>query len=76
MSIFGSWIATLVFFFVVFLVGILLQYKEKRERLTKRAQEALRREFATGTAVGASGASTYGTVYGSPTQYERRRAVR
>ena len=67
MSVFGSWVVTLGFLFVVFLAGKVLQYKEKRDRITKRAQEAITREnFVT--------VPNLGTLYGGPTQYERRQA--
>jgi hypothetical protein len=67
MSILGSWIVTIAFFFVVFLVGKLLQVKERRERLMSRATESLRRlEHAP------EEPSVYGTRFGGPTQYERR----
>ena len=67
-SVFGSWVVTLAFFFVIFLVGKYLQNRERSQKLTKKVEDALRRE------VRADGAQ-YGTRYGNPTEYERRIAV-
>lgn len=67
MSMFGSWVATLAFCFVAFLVGRLLQVKERRDRLTKRAMESLKRRDSS-----SSEPPVYGTIFGGATQYERR----
>jgi hypothetical protein len=75
MSILGSWVVTLAFFFVVFLVGKYLQYREKQERITSRANDAIRRQFTEEvirrTAEGR--APILGTLYGDTTAYEKLR---
>ena len=68
MSIFGSWIVTLAFFFVVFLIGKYLQSREKTNRLTNKVEDALRKEVHP-----TSLEPALGTIFGGPTQYERRR---
>jgi hypothetical protein len=67
MSIFGSWVITLAFFFMLFLAGKYLQTHERGRRLTKRAEDAIRRGHL-------SDEPSLGTRYGNPTQYERRRS--
>jgi hypothetical protein len=68
MSIFGSWVVTVAFCFIVFLVGKALQVKERRDRLTRRAMESLKRREPAEPA-------TYGTIFGGPTQYDRRSKI-
>ena len=70
MSIFGSWVVTLAFFFVLFLVGKYLQTRERSNKLTRKAEAALRAEMRPQSW---EPGSMYGTIFGSPTQYERRR---
>jgi hypothetical protein len=77
MSMFGAWVATLAFFFVVFLIGKYLQIKERQDRLTRRASEAIRNDMVQSAMAGAGAAgswesSTFGTRYGRLTQYERQ----
>jgi hypothetical protein len=76
-SILGSWIITLAFFFALFLIGKLIQYRERQERITKKATDAIRRgntdiDFYAKRWE----SSTLGTIYGRPTQYERRQSAR
>jgi fatty acid desaturase len=71
MSIIGSWIATLAFLFVLFLVGLYLQHKEKQDKLTRRASEAIRHEM-TAAAASVGAPPVFGTLYGNLTQHERR----
>ena len=72
-----TWVATVLGCGILFLVGIYLQKKEKRDQLTKIAERVLRENLwreAHGTQD--VSASMLGTVYGSTTQYERRRTSR
>ncbi|HEV2402496.1 MAG TPA: hypothetical protein VGS27_36540 [Candidatus Sulfotelmatobacter sp.] len=84
-TVFGSWVVTLGFFFGVFLFGKYLQHRERQEKITKKLNDALRRDFVQSAMQGRSvfyGAgytvdptvSTLGTRYGEPITYERRQA--
>jgi hypothetical protein len=75
MSIFASWVATLGFFFVAFLIGKFLQYREKSERLTRKMEDVLRQEvhphpMAT-VVVPSQESLILGTIFGGPTRYEK-----
>ena len=59
MNIFGSWVVTLAFFFVLFLAGKYLQIRERERRLTKKAEDAIRRGHL-------SDEPSLGTRYGNP----------
>jgi hypothetical protein len=67
MSIFASWIVTLGFFFVLFLVGKLLQYKERREKITKRATDAIRAQHRV--RVGVTGTFYEDSIFGPADLY-------
>jgi hypothetical protein len=77
MSIFASWLVTVGFLFGVFLVGKYLQNKERSERMTDKATQAIRKDMMHDAVVAAAGrasweSTTLGTRYGRPTEYERR----
>lgn len=63
------WVATLAFFFGMFLVGKFLQMREISQRLTKRAEDAVRNQVHTPPP-----GYMFGTLYGGPTKYERRKS--
>jgi hypothetical protein len=78
LSVFGSWVITLAFFFVLFLVGKLFQYRERQEKITKKSNEAIRADLRSDLDFYGKrwDSSTLGTIYGRPTQYERRQSAR
>jgi hypothetical protein len=82
MSIFASWIVTIAFFFVAFLIGKLLQYKERQEKITRRATEAIRQDIMNQSMHSYYRAKAdrepyvFGTIYGNPTQYEKHTPTR
>jgi H+/gluconate symporter-like permease len=69
MSIYGSWVATFAFLFVVFLIGLFLQKKERADRLNRKAEESIRREMMRKAMP--EEPSRFGTKFGSTTQYEK-----
>ncbi len=69
MNLISSWIATLAFLFCLFLVGKYLQRRERSERMITRAEHAIRNESHPPQV----NSLMYGTLYGGPTQFERRK---
>jgi hypothetical protein len=82
MSVLMSWVVTMVVFAGIFVIGVLLQRYEKRQRITRKAAEAIHQEMARAAYAGGvghigwEGSTVLGTLYGRPTEYERRKAGR
>jgi hypothetical protein len=69
MNLMSSWVVTLAFLFCFFLIGKYLQRRERSERMIKRAEQAMRAEAHPPQV----NSLAYGTIYGGPTQFERRK---